>query len=1007
MKAADRTRTLSWQGGTIFGGNVKLGRALTRNKITAGFIVAAVLAATSAVASPAHAVGLGTNWPKVVTPVPATNTPDIRDGQVDAVTQVGNLMILGGSFTSAGNHGSTSSVTRSNVLAFDANTGLLSTTFAPTLDNLVKAVYPGPTADTVYVGGSFATVNGVKSKGITLLSTTTGAIVSGFKPPALNGAVYAIAAVGARTYLAGTFTLAGIAAHEGLLTINPTTGALDPFLNVQLAGHHNYNGSTGANGGVGPRSLAINPAGTRAVVIGNFKTADGLPRDQAVMIDLDGAAAAVDPNWATLQFTAACASNAFDTYVTDVQFAADGSYFAITATGGEGTNSDGTKALCDSASRWDSAAQGTNVMPSWIAYTGRDTLWSVAVTGTAIYVGGHQRWLNNTNGHDSPGAGAVPRPGIAALDPASGVPLSWNPGRNPRGAGAYALFASATGLYVGSDTDWIGNYKYKHQKIAYFPLAGGQTLASTATAQLPSNLYEAGPLNASGNTSVNDLAYRAVSGSKIGPLTNVTNTGVLWDSTRGAFMAGDTIFYGDASNNFYRASFDGSQVSIPTLIDPYNDPVWSNVQTGSGQTYRGTKSGYYTEIPNVTGDFYSQGRLYYSQVGKSSLYYRLFSPDSGTVGAQEFTAQTVNGANFSDIAGMVLSGSTLYYADRALGNLHTMSFANATANGSTDTVISGPGLDGNDWRARGLFLYGSASFPNQLPTASATSSCTDLTCSFDASASTDPDGTIASYAWTFGDGTTGTTATPSHAYAKSGTYPVTLTVTDDRGGQSQPWTGSVTVQSTASQVAFVGRAGFNGISASPAVVVPAGVTAGDTELLFVSAGTAGVTTSSPTGLAGWQQITQRTNSPLETTVFRRTATAGDSGTSVSVALAASARVDLEFVDYAGVSSATPTLASAADASTASHVTPTVAVTTGGSWVLSYWSDRTSSSTMWTLPSGVSGRGTGYGTGGGRVDTAIADSGQPVAGGDYGALTASSGAVSGKADMVSIVLAPGA
>ena len=53
--------------------------------------------------------------------------------------------------------------------------------------------------------------------------------------------------------------------------------------------------------------------------------------------------------------------------------------------------------------------------------------------------------------------------------------------------------------------------------------------------------------------------------------------------------------------------------------------------------------------------------------------------------------------------------------------------------------------------------------------------------SFDASGSSDPDGTITTYAWTFGDGQGSNQAVVSHTYAQAGTFPITLTVTDNRG----------------------------------------------------------------------------------------------------------------------------------------------------------------------------------------------------------------------------------
>jgi PKD repeat protein len=74
--------------------------------------------------------------------------------------------------------------------------------------------------------------------------------------------------------------------------------------------------------------------------------------------------------------------------------------------------------------------------------------------------------------------------------------------------------------------------------------------------------------------------------------------------------------------------------------------------------------------------------------------------------------------------------------------------------------------------------------PTVAPTASFTFSCTGLSCSFDGSGSTDSDGTIASYSWGFGDGAASSGVTATHTYGHSGTYSVSLTVTDDRGRSS-------------------------------------------------------------------------------------------------------------------------------------------------------------------------------------------------------------------------------
>ena len=107
--------------------------------------------------------------------------------------------------------------------------------------------------------------------------------------------------------------------------------------------------------------------------------------------------------------------------------------------------------------------------------------------------------------------------------------------------------------------------------------------------------------------------------------------------------------------------------------------------------------------------------------------------------------------------------------------------------------------------------------PNVPPVASFTSSCTNLTCSFNAGASTDSDGSIAGYAWQFGDGATATGVTTSHTYPQAGSFSVRLVATDNSGGTGEdtknvtttasPVTGYVSDQFT--------RTVSNGLGAAP------------------------------------------------------------------------------------------------------------------------------------------------------------------------------------------------
>ncbi len=218
-----------------------------------------------------------------------------------------------------------------------------------------------------------------------------------------------------RLFVAGTFTVAKSVTHDGLASFNPTSGAIDPYLSINLTGNHNcgrVNGAACAR--VGATDMAVSPDGTRMIVDGNFINAadpvnpTGYARDQIVNVVLGPTQATVDPNWNTSAYTPACFANAYDSYVRSIGWSPDGSYFVVAATGGYNS---GTFQDCDSASRFDASATGLTVKPAWVDFTGTDSLYSVAVTSSAVYVGGHDRWLNNPYGQDNAAEGRGPASG--------------------------------------------------------------------------------------------------------------------------------------------------------------------------------------------------------------------------------------------------------------------------------------------------------------------------------------------------------------------------------------------------------------------------------------------------------------------------------------------------------------------------------------------------------------------------------------------------------------------
>ena len=179
--------------------------------------------------------------------VPTKKTPWVLDGEVTKIVQVGNTMIAGGLFTQVADPMNGTPYARQNLFAFDATTGLVSQTFNPTVDGQVQQLLPGPTPDTVYVAGDFTKINNKGPNHLQLLNVNTGQAVTSFKAPSTNGGIETMELLpNNRLFIGGFFTKIAGVNHGQLATLNATTGALDPFMDITCRGHHNT--GTGAQG---------------------------------------------------------------------------------------------------------------------------------------------------------------------------------------------------------------------------------------------------------------------------------------------------------------------------------------------------------------------------------------------------------------------------------------------------------------------------------------------------------------------------------------------------------------------------------------------------------------------------------------------------------------------------------------------------------------------------------------------------------------------------------------
>ncbi len=380
-----------------------------------------------------------------------TDTPRIETGAVVDIEVVGNRVYLAGSFTSIRNATGTA-VVQPYLAAYNIDTGLLDMGFRPAIAGTVQAVEASPDGSALYIAGTFNTVNGVTKRKIARINPATGATVTGFTAQA-NSRATAIAVSDSWVYVGGFFSAVNGTSRGRLVALNPTTGAVDPGFNLPVTE------GIGPGGVLKVMQLQLTSDDATLLVVHTGRNVAAQARTGVALIDT--AAKSLRP-WQTTLYADYLPLVGGVTRVFNGDISPDNSYFVVVSGSG------GDRPPINDTAVAFPLAGGAGVQPLWVSRH-FDSVYAVAITETAVYVGGHFRWQESPTatqpwpGLDTvsygwgTGLGAavlgdevVRRDMIGALDPVTGTALPWNPGAEAF-EGVKHLEAVPRGLLMGHD----------------------------------------------------------------------------------------------------------------------------------------------------------------------------------------------------------------------------------------------------------------------------------------------------------------------------------------------------------------------------------------------------------------------------------------------------------------------------------------------------------------------------------------------------------------------------
>ncbi len=747
------------------------------------------------------------------------------NGQVNAIdaSPDGSRIYVGGAFTQV------NGATRNRIVAFDTATGAVISSFAGSANGEVFAI--DSTASTVYFAGNFSQANGVSRPGRSAAASAATGATTAWAPVIANGRAYGLVVSpdGSRVVIGGSFTTLNGSGNPGygLGAVDGTTGALLPFAansRVRNAGTDSAIYSLSADGD------SIYGTGYIYGTGGNLEGAFRASWDGTLVWAEDchgDTYSAVATNGVV--YTAGHAhycGNLGGYPERSPRYHQHAVAFTKNATGVATQDIHGYPS-------WTGVASPSvlNWFPQFSmgSFTGMyQGPWTVETDGRYVIFGGE---FPRVNGAGQQGLVRFAIPSIAPNR--DGPRLSgsaWPISAVSRGAGEVAI-------------TWPANYDRDNGALRYLVIRGGDVNNPVAQRTSVSNDWDRGGLGYvdRGLTPGSTQSYRIRAVDPFGNVADsatvqvtVSGSGTLSEYARNVINSNPTWYYrlGESSGNAINVAGPVANVNQGASTAVVNASVGSGATRGrtgaiAGDSDRamgfsGSSSSRIVSSASTWGDdsitveawfrsTTSSGKIVgFGNSGSSSTsgtVDRHLYLDGGRVawGVNDGANRVVrSGTGYNDgrwhhavgtvgpdgqklyVDGVLVAQATnvvkgwRYWGYVHIGGDRTWA-GNTDFTGDIDEVAIYSQVMGADVVLQHYQLGTGAGASNLPPTASFTTSVSGLVASVDGRASSDADGTIASYAWTFGDGSSGTGATASRTYASAGTYTITLRVTDDDG----------------------------------------------------------------------------------------------------------------------------------------------------------------------------------------------------------------------------------